>query len=251
MHDPSFLAMSIHSPIPTRERWADAHVKNRWTLGRSRRTNAENLGEPTYPWWRLKGYRPVLAGRAFRFPSIIDIWHDEPGGRDSGEVCGYPHGWELRKHLKHLHVNVLPWQRLRRRLLTRCSWCGGPSRKGDAVNCSQHWDGATRGPWWHGELGLFHSGCAGVAIAHHTCTCATPVLAPGRDYGPCSSCSRFRPWRMRESARQAHLTQQRVAKGQRPTAEQRESITAAWAVYRAEEDAIREAERVIEDAPRG
>lgn len=247
MHDPSFLALTIYSPIPRREAWSDRFAQKRWTLGRSRRTNDENLGEPTYPWWNLGGYRPVIAGRCFRFPHLIDVWHDEPGGRDSGEVCKYPHGWELRHHLSHLHVRVIPLGRLRRWALTRCSWCGGRSRKGDYVNCSMAWDGPT-GKWWQGEPGLFHSDCSGIYTAYRACTCETPKLAEGRDYGRCLTCDRHRTWRLEESARQAYLLQRQVGRHKRPTPEQKERIAEAWLRFRNERDALEKAEEVIEAA---
>jgi hypothetical protein len=62
-------------------------------------------------------------------PIRLDIWHDEPGGHDSFEVCGYPpHGlrrvaWGLR-HIQHLHYRFWPYLRIKRWLRDRCGECG-------------------------------------------------------------------------------------------------------------------------------
>ena len=128
MHDPMVVAFSIPSPIPRRSRWRDAgptktsvrrdkskRPVRRWGWTRSRRTNDANLGEPTYRWWRLRGWGPLrIAGRAFGLDELVCVWHVEPGGRDSGEVCRHTYGshessppwpapWKVR---------WLPWYKL-------------------------------------------------------------------------------------------------------------------------------------------
>src|SRR4051812_42110753 len=88
MHDPMVVAHEVPSPIPHRESWLDRHLRGRrWGFVRSRRTNPENLGEPTYSWWRPCGYTLALAGRAYGLGTLATIWHVEPDGHDSGEVC--------------------------------------------------------------------------------------------------------------------------------------------------------------------
>jgi hypothetical protein len=126
------------------------------------------------------------------WPALITVWHREPGGHDSGTVCSYRTHW---RHPWHWRIQVHPLQTLRRRLLTRCSWCGGRSRKGDWVNISHQWDGK-RGPWWRGERGLFHRDCSMIENAHRTCVCDHPIC---RDvsvehgpYGACTRCGKFR-----------------------------------------------------------
>lgn len=51
---------------------------------------------------------------------ILEVWHEEPGGRDSGSVCPYR---SMRRHPHHWRVRFMPYVRLRRRL-DRCAMCG-------------------------------------------------------------------------------------------------------------------------------
>src|SRR6266498_2769951 len=150
--------------------------------------------------WPRRG----LAGRRY-WPPIITVWHREPGGHDSGEVCRQHlrwqdeagdwqikalHGWKL--HIRHWKIQIHPAQMLRRRLLTRCAWCGGRSRKGDQVNCSHSWDGPS-GRWWRGEPGLYHGDCSSVATVYRMCFCADPLLNHS-GYGQCAVCGKFRSY---------------------------------------------------------
>jgi hypothetical protein len=97
-------------------------------------------------------------------------------------------GW--RFHIHHWRVQVHAAQHLRRRLLTRCSWCGGRDRRGDAVNVSHQWDGK-RGPWWRGESGLYHHDCSSIASAHGQCVCDDPICGEtSTEYGPYGKCAR-------------------------------------------------------------
>jgi hypothetical protein len=75
---------------------------------------------------------------------LVTIWHDEPGGADSGTVCSYA---AAKRHPQHWTLQWHHWQKIRRTLFTRCEWCGGPSRTGDRVNISRQWWGA----WQLGE----------------------------------------------------------------------------------------------------
>lgn len=192
MHDPKHVVYEIRLPIPRRKKWRDSkHGEPRWTLGISRRTNPENLGQRTYPWWRLKGYEPRIAGRAFDWMRLVTVWHDEPGGADSGTVCKYgsakrhPHHWQLQWH---------HWQGLRRWLFTRCEWCGGPSRKGDAVNISHQWDSPRPRHFWQSPRGVFHDDCSSIDRAHKTCLCGEGPWEHA-DYGRCFACGKFRAWK--------------------------------------------------------
>lgn len=161
MHDPMVVAFQICRPWP------------RWTRDKRRRL-----------YW----------------PAIVRVWHVEPGGHDSGEVCKQfrrdktgkvvvTRGWYL--HVHHWRIQVPPLQALRRRLLTRCEWCGGRDRRRDPVNHST--GGSRRRPWWRGEAGLKHSDCASVSRAHQTCCCAVPFTEHD-GYGRCFNCDRFRPF---------------------------------------------------------
>lgn len=207
MHDPLVVAFEIRRPWPRRS----PPVTNRgprWHIGWS-------------PFW-------TLAGRSFYFPSLVTVWHREPGGHDSGEICRHYrrgqrsdgtwsttvlHGWRL--HVNHWRIQVPPLQGLRRRLLTRCEWCGGRSRKRDAVNVSHSWNRA-RGPWWRGERGLFHLDCSGVEVAHRSCLCDDPILDHD-GYGNCARCGCFRAFGLSDE----HLERRRelaaVPAGKRAT----------------------------------
>ena len=197
MHDPKVVAINIPRPWPKRRRSLDSEGRFRFRY-------------PWAKWWDIRPSRfmkfTVIFGRGFYWPNVITIWHNEPGGRDSGEVCKHHIRWQdsdgkwqskskraWRWHVHHWSIQFHPWQHFRRWALTRCEWCGGPSRKGDVVNHSHQWDGE-RGPWWKGEAGLYHRDCSSVATAHRTCICGVGPWS-SRDYGKCEACGCFRAWR--------------------------------------------------------
>lgn len=243
MHDPKCVVWDIRLPLPRRAKWRDAkNGQPRWTLGRSRRTNAENLGEPTYPWWNVRGYHPVIAGRAYESRHFLTIWHNEPDGRDSGEVCK---GRSKRWHLRHLSIQWHQQQRLRRWLLTRCEWCGGHSRKNDPVNISHQWD-REPGSWWRGSRGLFHADCSAIENAHKRCLCADPLLSHN-GYGRCATCGGFRAWESGEKpwyhpGDEPTLILKSIPRGQRDARKYAQS-SRMWRDYH---DARRFAERATE-----
>ncbi|MGJ3223777.1 hypothetical protein ACQEUV_33135 [Micromonospora aurantiaca (nom. illeg.)] len=218
MHDPLVVAFEIRRPWPERSRLYDAkpgaprwrirlhHTCGSWCGSDRAKHEASN----PFPWWRPASYPPfwTLAGRGWYWPSLITIWHVEPGGHDSGEVCRHyervqqPDGtWTSRMlrgwrwHVHHWRIQVRPVQHLRRRLLTRCAWCGGRSRKGDAVNVSNG-GGRERGPWWRGERHLMHVDCSAIQRARRMCLCMAPLCSAadsqGRPYGLCVGCGHRR-----------------------------------------------------------
>ncbi|MER7280398.1 hypothetical protein ABT369_38775 [Dactylosporangium sp. NPDC000244] len=145
---------------------------------------------------------PQRTSTGLYWPSLVTVWHREPGGADSGEVCRHDkrtqdadgkwqtkilHGWKW--HLHHWRLQVHPLQNLRRKVLTRCAWCGDRDRKGDHVSHSNQWDGP-RGRWWQGEPGLFHQDCAMIHRAHATCLCFDP-LTDHHGYGHCLACGNY------------------------------------------------------------
>jgi len=167
MHDPMVVAHEIPSPIPHRQKWSEKHYDGgRWGFTRRRRTNAENLGEPVYRWWRPRGWTFALGGRVYALGILATIWHIEPGGRDSGDVCKHSKkdragNWQADRswkwHVHHWHIQI-PWlQAWRRRLFDRCAECG---RKG-SPNVSFQWDSPGIG-WrkWRSMPGLYHGQCA-------------------------------------------------------------------------------------------
>lgn len=168
MHDPLTVAFEIRRPWPKPDKWKTEH---------SARTRSR---------WQFNGAFWVVAGHGLYWPCLITVWHRDPSGYDDTTCRGTRWQW----HVHHWKIQVAPLQHLRRRLLTRCTWCGGHSRKGDAVNISHQWDGP-RGRWWQGEKGLFHRDCSLIKTAHATCVCELPVL-DHESYGTCARCTRHR-----------------------------------------------------------
>jgi len=241
MHDPLVVAHEIRRPWPKREKMYDAKPgQPRWRI-RLHHDCGEQCGDQqakhaarnVFPWWRPGSYSVfwTLAGKGIYWPAMIVIWHVEPGGRDSGEVCKHyrrtqrPDGtWETtvlrgwKWHVHHWRIQVPPLQHLRRRLLTRCEWCGGRQAKGDAVNLSHSW-GRDRGRWWQGERGLYHHDCSSVAGAHLACVCENPVCgetdSKGRPYGHCARCGKQRTFGRTEAYVERQRILAAVPKGQR------------------------------------
>lgn len=168
MHDPLTVAFEIRRP------WPDIAD---WRTEQAARTGTR---------WRFDSPYWVIAGRGLYWPCMITVWHRDPSGYDDTTCRGKRWQW----HIHHWKIQISPLQQLRRRLLTRCAWCGGRSVKGDAVNHSHQWDGP-RGRWWHGESGLFHRDCSAIKSAHATCVCEWPVLEHDT-YGKCARCERTR-----------------------------------------------------------
>lgn len=129
MHDPMVVAWEVPLPLPKRERWKDAKDgQKRWTFGRWRRTNPENLGEPVYPWYRPKAWQPRVFGRAFGMYTFATVWHVEPDGHDSGDICKHwidgKHSNAWRWHIHHWSIRIHPYLRIKRWLRDRCGECG-------------------------------------------------------------------------------------------------------------------------------
>lgn len=178
MHDPDVVAFTIRRPWPQLDR-SGFHDRSRW--------------------WKFSGPFWTVAGLRLYWPSFITVWHHEPGGADSGEVCKHYRRWQgpdgkwqsevlhaWRWHVTHWQVQVHPLQALRRWVLTRCAWCGGPSRGRDKANISHQWDRDPT-PWWRGEPDLYHLDCSSVEHAHRCCTCDEPK-PKHRTWGECLRC---------------------------------------------------------------
>ncbi|MFF1531513.1 hypothetical protein [Cellulomonas sp. NPDC058312] len=159
-----------------------------------RRPWPHKFGRPgkTPRWHYRRGSSFItLAGQEYNFASLITVWHVEPNGEDAlrGECRGTNWKW----HIHHWQIQWCFLQDWRRKLLTRCEWCGGRSVKRDPVNVSHSWtDHRTR--MWRGEKGLFHHDCSTVEHAQKKCLCADPLFDCG-DYGKCALCGKFRGWR--------------------------------------------------------
>jgi hypothetical protein len=249
MHDPDAVAFNLVRPWPRRAIASHADAGVRWQMryrhrctdpstcdGCHGRTNAE-----MFPWWKPSSYSRfwTIAGIRLYWPDLITVWHHDPGGYDHGDVCKRGSHWKL--HLHHMHVQVHPLQELRRRLLTRCAWCGGRSTKNAPVNVSHEWDGE-RGPWWKGEPGLFHSDCSSAHNAHRTCLCDDPLLEH-HGWGLCFACGKFRPYGRTTPEQLAphRLLVDRVPQGHKPDPDTMTEARAMWADLRAADPEARDA----------
>jgi hypothetical protein len=209
MHDPLVVAFEIRRPWPRRSPPDPKPGQPRWRFKLHHTCHKSCDHEPfdrdPFPWWKPKSWTPfwTLAGRCWYFPSLVTVWHREPKGHDSGTVCpqhvryrGPDDQWRMRPlwawrfHVHHWQLQLPALQELRRRLLTRCTWCGGRSTRHNRVNLSRQWD-RDRQPWWRGEQGLWHLGCESADTVLHRCVCEVP-LPQGHNgaWGPCSTCGK-------------------------------------------------------------
>lgn len=170
MHDPMVVAFTIPSPLPHRQRWRERDCPEwRWGWHRRRRTNQENLGEPVYGWWRAAGYRFRAAGREYALGELVTVWHVEPGGRDSGEVCKHrrdgkvSHRWKW--HVHHWKLQVRFVQKVHRKLFERCTLCGRTYPWGYAP-VSHGWN-EPAGRWFHVERHAYHRECSSLVHMRH------------------------------------------------------------------------------------
>jgi len=171
MHDPMVVAFEIRRPWPRVKK--QSYTTDRWKFRLYHNCGIwcedQEPHEPgPFPWWKPSSWSSswLIAGRDCHFPEMITIWHVEPDDQDALTVCSrrirengkwrYTKGWKW--HVHHWHIQVGPLQMLRRYLLTRCSGCGGKSRRGNPVNVAHGWyQRKTR--FWQGEKELYHSGC--------------------------------------------------------------------------------------------
>lgn len=140
MHDPSVVIARLSRPGLRR------HQPGRWMS-----RHDHHIGPVDLTW-----------------PTLITVWHNEPDGRDAGEVCGRQgwHGPKLARarwalaHRAHLRLQVHPWQTACRRLFTRCDECGHPFRHGDMAISAGGWD-SNPGPGWRVDEHVLHRVCSG------------------------------------------------------------------------------------------
>lgn len=172
MHDPKVVVFDIHLPVPRRA-WKVSSAQARWEFKRIRFTDKPDVA--VYPWFRPCAYQLHLAGRVIRLREFATIWHNEPGGHDSGHVCGrLPSGSSLTwknvrwawKHRAHLSVQLQWWQAWCRRRYQRCEHCSGRSTKTNPVNHSHSWADRS-GKWNESKPGLYHSSCSSVVSLRH------------------------------------------------------------------------------------
>lgn len=206
MHDPMVVAFSIRRPWPRRSGPPLKAGEPKWHWAIHRKHGSDYEGRNPRQWWVPGAWSCFFNafGRRWYFPSVITIWHVEPGGHDSGEICRHSYRWQdsrgkwhskplraWRWHVHHWKVQVVPLQALHRWLFQRCAWCGGPSRKKNPVNVSHSWDGSKGKHWWQGSPGLFHSGCSSAHNVAGSCLCDAPMPDGWNGfYGTCATCGK-------------------------------------------------------------
>lgn len=150
------LAFEVPAPWLRFDKWRPPDAP-RWGVVVFRRTNTENLGERCYPWYKPSGYSVFIAGSRVRLTTLVEVWHDEPGGRDCGEVCKdrHPRGvrWTIR-HRKHLRWKLMPWLRLKRKF-DRCEECH-----------RRMWKATRFGTGWDAP-GVLHYECSSLRHLRH------------------------------------------------------------------------------------
>lgn len=182
------------------------------------------MHDPLTVAWEVHRPWPQRTSGRWYWPSVITIWHHEPGGADAGTLCHHSGRW--RWHVHHWRIRWDSLYALRRTLLTRCQWCGGRSRKDFRVNHGKGWH-EEKSPWWKGESGLYHGDCISAERAWNTCTCPTPDLGSypvakdgarvPREYGDCATCGRWRAWQqLPRTSEWALAVREAVAMNARP-----------------------------------
>lgn len=161
MHDPMVVAFDIRRPWPTRSYTSDKDRERRWHWQRHGK------------WWKPGSWSPFVTvrGQRWYFPSLVTIWHVEPNGRDSGEVCNH---WRTDRagrrrrddrwkwHVWHWKIQVATGQKIKRFLFERCIECGRRYPWGYAP-VSHQWDGPG-GRWFRVGRLNYHHECS--ALVH-------------------------------------------------------------------------------------
>lgn len=130
MHDPDVQVFEIHIPVPVKK-WASRAPNG---LRRRRYTGGgpEHVGKPMYPTWRPAGWEVVIHGSRIGWWNVLEVWHTEPGGADSGKVCKGMGGSQLTwrnvkwawRHRRHIRVWSPPVRRVKAWRTLRCAGCG-------------------------------------------------------------------------------------------------------------------------------
>lgn len=130
MHDPDVVVFDVPLPIPARL-WPDKNA--RWGIKRRLYTGTgPKAGTPIDPWWMPRAWAVSAPGRRLVWWKPVTVWHNEPGGADSGRVCKGMGGSDLTvhnvcwawTHRGHLQIQVRPWDRYKAWRNDRCDECG-------------------------------------------------------------------------------------------------------------------------------
>lgn len=143
MHDPMVVAFDIRRPWPSLRSEKVKEGQPRWEVTIYRKHGKSHDGWNPRRWWRPGSWSPFVTvfGRRWYFPSMVTIWHVEPGGHDSGEICkhwvGGKHRNRWRWHVWHWQVQVIPIQRVRH-YFDRCEGCKQRMRRSTRIGTG--WD---------------------------------------------------------------------------------------------------------------
>jgi len=173
MHDPSVLVFEIHVPIPV-GKWP-ARTGPRFSVKRGVWTGSgPKAGKPRHRFFRPCGWDVVAFGRRIGWWNVLEVWHEEPDGRDAHTVCKGQRGSQLTwhnvkwawVHRRHLNIYSPPVRRVVRWRKDRCGECGQPFR----------WKGDSRtGVGWESRE-VLHSPCASLRHVRSQLKDATAVL---------------------------------------------------------------------------
>lgn len=183
MHDPDHVVFSIRRPWPARRSAMSVRNELRkfpWI------PRAFFARRESRPWWRPTGWYVTSSvwwrGKSYFLPSLITVWHHDPqtdgtdrscsnrwktkmneayAGRDYFLAMVYDFMWRHNDifHVRHWRIQWDFAQAIRRRLFTRCAYCG---KKGGVINLHMHGWSVERGRknlhFWESEENLFHWG---------------------------------------------------------------------------------------------
>lgn len=171
MHDSDVVAFEIRRPWPKRDKTHDAKPgKPRWKA----RYQWATWRKPWNGWMAFW----TVAGRGLYWPPMIVVWHREPGGHDSGEICKHHTraGWNETKgvwivkvsnrwrwHMHHWRIQVPFLGNIRRFFFERCIECGRRYPWGYAT-FSHQWD-EPRGKWFRITHRAYHYECS--SLVHY------------------------------------------------------------------------------------
>lgn len=173
MHDPSCQVFEIHAPIPV-VRWKVRATPN--GLRRKRWTgDGPTAGKPMRHFLRPEGWELVVAGRLIGWWNVLEVWHEEPQGRDSGTVCKGQKGSQLTwhnvrwawAHRQHCRAYSPPIRRVVFWRKVRCAGCGLRFRWKRDARHSLGWDAKD----------VYHGPCASLVTVRGQLEDAYKVLA--------------------------------------------------------------------------
>lgn len=172
MHDPSVQVFEIRVPVPAVEYKVRATPNG---LRRRRWTGGDEVGKPQKRPYRPAAWELVIAHRLIRWWNVLEVWHDEPGGRDAHTLCKGQRGSQLTwhnvrwawTHRRHLRLWSPPIRRVASWRKLRCDGCGHRFR----------WKRDARHALGWNAREVYHGPCASLVTVRSQLDDAYKVLA--------------------------------------------------------------------------